>query len=139
MKKLEDIPKKQVFEVPEGYFDRLPGVIQTRIGKEKDTFEWSPVFRFGLRYALPVVAIVVAGLYFWPQPAESTEDLLASVDTSSLAAFIEESDISSDELLEDVSFTHGQVRSIEQNAMDEIMLNDQDAENLKDEFETDYF
>ena len=31
MKKLEDIPKKEIFDVPDGYFEKLPGKIQARI------------------------------------------------------------------------------------------------------------
>ena len=34
MKKLEEIPKKEVFKVPEGYFENLPGIIQARVAQQ---------------------------------------------------------------------------------------------------------
>ena len=40
MKKLEDIPKKQNFEVPEGYFEKLPGIIQSRVTQQHKEKSW---------------------------------------------------------------------------------------------------
>ena len=51
MKKLEDIPKQNIFEVPDGYFDKLPSVIQARIAKPEPKFWQLPAFR----YAMPLL------------------------------------------------------------------------------------
>ena len=59
MKKLDEIPKKSIFEAPEGYFDRLPGIIQARVSPlavgAKQGPQWMPYFFFGLKYALLVL------------------------------------------------------------------------------------
>ena len=139
MKNLENIPKKNVFEVPEGYFDSLPGIIQARITQEKP---FSIRYRvvYSLKYALPVLAIVLIAFFFWSKPAgQSTEDLLASVDSSSLVAYLEDSDISSDDLLESIPLQTEEVDAIQENSMDEIQANDLDLKTLRDEFGVDYF
>ena len=33
--KLEDLPQKEIFDVPEGYFEKLPGTIQARIAERQ--------------------------------------------------------------------------------------------------------
>ena len=139
MKNLENIPKKNVFEVPEGYFDSLPGIIQTRIAAEKP---YSMRYRVvcSLKYALPALAIVLIAFFFWSKPVgQSTEDLLASVDSSSLVAYLEDSDISSDDLLESIPLQTDEVDAIQENSMDEIQANDLDLKTLRDEFGVDYF
>ena len=64
MKKLEDIPKKNVFEVPDGYFDRLPGIIQARVSQEKPSFVWYS-WPVALRYALPVLLMMAVGIFWY--------------------------------------------------------------------------
>ena len=140
MKNLENIPKKHVFEVPEGYFDRLPGIIQARVSEEKRETLWTFPLRLSLRYALPVLAIAVAVFFFWNKPvSQPTEELLASIDSASLVAFLDDSDMSTDDLLESLSLDHEEADAIQQNYMDEIQTNDLDLKDLGDEFGVDYF
>lgn len=66
LSKLENTGK---FEVPEGYFDSLPGLIQNRISEEKSQFELIDFFRefFNLRIAVPAFVMLIAigaGWYF---------------------------------------------------------------------------
>ena len=70
VKKLEDIPKKNIYEVPEGYFDKLPGIIQSRVAKEETIRK--PFFVHSLRYAIPamVVAIVALAVLFFRGPPD---------------------------------------------------------------------
>ncbi len=139
MKKLDYIPKKNVFEAPDGYFDRLPGIIQSRVADDKESFSWAPIFRVGLRYALPVVIIVVAVLFYVKRTEPiSTEDLIASVDSASLAAFLDESDLSTDDLLESVPLDHNEAEAIQHQTIEEINLSDDDFEYLNDELGNDY-
>ena len=135
MKKLEDIPKKDFFQVPEGYFDRLPEIIQARVSEKETSQSWNPTLRFSLQYALPALALIVAAvLYFRTPEVLSTEDLLASVDTEQLVAYLDESDLNTDELLEGVDLDPDEVDAIQESSLDELELNDYDVESLSDRF-----
>ena len=140
MKKLEDIPKKNVFEVPEGYFDRLPNVIQSRVAAGKSESVWPTYLRLSLRYALPVLALGLA-LFFYSNrpPVASTEDLLANVDTASLVAFLDDTDVSTDDLLESVPLNQDEANAVEEGTLEEINVDADDIEYLKKEFGVDYF
>jgi hypothetical protein len=139
MKKLEDIPKKNVFEAPEGYFESLPGVIQARVAEGSRMPSWIPMFRVGLRYALPAVMIAIAAfLYLNRTGPLSAEDLIASMDSASLAAFLNESDLSTEDLLESVPLDHSEADAIQEQTIDDINLNEDDIEYLNDEIGNDY-
>jgi hypothetical protein len=103
MKKLDDIPQKSIFEVPEGYFDQLPMKILARLEKPERTRSVS-VWRFSLRYALPLVVIVFTLVYLLRPQSIETEELLASIADEHLVAFLDESEISESELLEAANF-----------------------------------
>jgi hypothetical protein len=140
MKKLDDIPKKNVFEVPDGYFDRLPGIIQARVAATKKEPLWAPYVRYSLKYALPAMVIGAAGLFFLKDGENLTaEELLATVDTVNLVAYLEESDLSSDDLLEVVPLDTDEADALEDRSMNEIKVNEADAEYLSNEFESDFF
>lgn len=98
MKKLDDIPKKHPFNVPDGYFDKMALTIQERVSKPvAKPAMWS----IGVRYALPAMLILIAlVIYFKPQPQRSAEELLAAVSTDALVEYLETSDLTTDELLD---------------------------------------
>lgn len=102
MKKLEDIPKKEIFNVPEGYFEKLPAAIQTRVAERSTTAQASIFVRYRLQYAIPVVLLMAFGIYWLNSPAEATDvnTLLASVNTEQMIAYLNESDISTEDLME---------------------------------------
>lgn len=129
MKKLEDIPKNHPFSVPDGYFDKLPGVIQARVAESAVKKQARPFFQYALRVAVPLAAMVVlAVLYFTPSTGNNYNDILASVDTEQLTAYLEESDITIDELLEVTELDEESVEAIEA----EVYFNGIDIENLSD-------
>jgi len=133
MKKLEEIPKIDIFKAPEGYFDKLPGIIQARVQKPEPAPLWRPAFRL----ALPAL-VLLAGLYwFWPGAGQSPEELLATIDDNHLAAYLEENDLNTDELLDGISINNAEADAIQENTMKEVMLNDD--EYLSTEFAEDYF
>jgi hypothetical protein len=90
MRKLEDIPKRTPFKVPEGYFDKLPTVIQARMGESRRT-RMTSVVSFSLKFALPVVALIVAGI-FWLRPDRSAMDQLEDIDTQQIALYLANTD-----------------------------------------------
>jgi hypothetical protein len=115
MKKLENIPKKEIFSVPDGYFDTLPGKIQTRISKEKPRYEQGFLFRYKLQYALPAVVLLAFGIYWFSNTSKATdaESLLASVQTEELMAYLSESDLTTEDILETVEFNATDLEQIE--------------------------
>jgi hypothetical protein len=140
MKRLEDIPKKDIFEAPEGYFDRLPGLIQARVAKPAADAPWILSFRMTLRYALPVLIVgVVSWLYLRLPAAPSAEDLIASVDSNNLVAYLEESDLTADDLLENIQLSDEDAEAIQSRSFDELPVNEEDAEYLSNEFGIDNF
>jgi hypothetical protein len=66
---LEDIEKKQVFEVPDQYFDNLSASIRRTINaKQPRIFSFSPV-SFSLALAA-MCLILIAGWYSWPKGSQ---------------------------------------------------------------------
>lgn len=133
MKKLEDIPKNHPFKVPEDYFDRLPAKIQSRITEESGVKETTPYFRYALQYALPVILIAIATVFYLrPTVQQDADSLLATVSTDELVAYLEQSEMTTDELLETMDFDSESVEAIESevyfnfdlegNTLDELTL-----------------
>ena len=144
MKKLDEIPKKSIFEAPEGYFDRLPGIIQARVSPlavgAKQGPQGMPYFFLGLKYAIPVLIVGAASFFFLNNPQTlSAEELIASVDSAHLVAYLEDSDLNSDDLLEIVPLNQEEAEAIQGSSIDELKINDEDVEYLSNEFGTDYF
>lgn len=113
MKKLEDIPKKQAFEAPEGYFEALPGIIQSRVARPESIsrrFSWKPA----LLYAMPVLLVAI-GLTWYMNSSNadnSPEQLLASIETIDIEAYLDESDMTTEELLDHINYDQIQVDSL---------------------------
>jgi hypothetical protein len=129
MKKLEDIPKKHPFNVPDGYFDRLPGIIQSRVAEKSEVKETRPYFRYAFQYALPVIALaIVAVIYLTPSTPQTIDAMLASVSTEELIVYLEESEITADELLESMDLNAENVEAIES----ELYFNFDELDNLNE-------
>ena len=136
MKKLEDIPKSDIFKVPDGYFDALPSIIQARVTKKEK--EWLPVFRLSLKYALPVV-VVAFGLFWFlnnGNGATTTEELLASISSDDLIEYIQDADISTEDLLESIDYTQINADSLELYDSN-VLMNPDDLTDILTEFETE--
>ena len=134
MKKLEDIPKKDVFKVPEGYFENLPTIIQSRVAAKSKEKAFFPGFSLALRYALPVVVLGVVG-YFWLGPKaeqQSAESILSTIETEDLVAYLNETDLTTDELLESVQLDANDVDELEGEIYGED-LTDENFEEILDE------
>jgi hypothetical protein len=87
--KLDDLPKKNIYQVPDRYFDQLPGRVMARV-REKESANnpvamlafWRQPF---LRAGLAALALVLTFIYLFtfksgqPQPGAGSEALLANV------------------------------------------------------------
>ena len=125
MKRLEDIPKKDIFKVPEGYFEDLPSIIQARVAGQKKERAFLPSFSYALRYALPVVILGAVG-YFWFNPSQpkTAESILATIETEDLVAYLNETDLTTDELLESVQLDANDVDQLEDEIYGEQLSNE---------------
>lgn len=134
MKKLEDIPKKNIFEAPEGYFDRLPGVIQARVARDTESRPSIAPFGLVVRYALPMLAIGLALFLIFREndPAGMPEDLLATVSDEQLAIYLVESDFSTEELLDNLDLV-----DFDTNALNEEIIDDGFDNELLEEYVED--
>lgn len=127
--KLEDIPKKEIFTTPDGYFDMLPGVIQGRVTKQARTTR--PAWQYSVRYALPAVLFVAAGI-LWYTRETSAQDILAGVATEELISYLEESEgLSTEELLDTNLLDAEDAQSIEQEVYN-LDLSDDVLDALED-------
>jgi len=134
MKKLEDIPKKEIFTVPDEYFDKLPGIIQSRVAESKR--DRKPALRYVFQYGLPAVTLIVLALWFFkPESANnSAETILASLETEELIAYLRETDITTDELLEQVTFDDEDAQQIQEEVYN-LNLDEIDLENIADDLD----
>ena len=132
MKKLDEIPKKQVFNVPDGYFDKLPGIIQARIAEPKT--ENKTAWNFALRYALPTVVLLVVGIVWNNQSHKvvNAEQLLSSIQTEDLVAYINDSEITTDELLSDIQLDEEDADAIRGHVFDSNLENESLDDILKE-------
>ena len=130
MKKLEDIPKQNIFEVPDGYFDKLPLVIQARIAKPEPKFWQLPAFR----YAMPAAALFLVAIFWWnTQSNASLEDQLSEIQTEQLLAYLESSDISAEYLTEDVSWSETDLNELEETVFSTMEFSDTELEQMANE------
>ncbi|MEN8250854.1 MAG: hypothetical protein ABFS32_18120 [Bacteroidota bacterium] len=133
---LDKLPKKQLYTVPDGYFEDLPGVIQNRVTARSEvesapSFTWSPV----LKFALPVAALVMMLVYFavrFDNNDINIEAMIADIPTEELVDYLAESDISTDELLSLIDIDELDVDGMIED--DAELLNNDDLDVIMEEF-----
>ena len=79
--KLEDIPKRTMYQVPEGYFDRLPMRVMDRIaGPEQAPTPWHAALWRPLRMAVaPLMLLLVLGVVYVLNMQSESEKHMASL------------------------------------------------------------
>ena len=137
MKKLEDIPKKEIFNTPEGYFDKLPAIIQARVATRHSNTT-STVFIFSLKYVLPFMILFVIGFLWFSKSNQPTDvdGIIAAVQTEDLVAYLDESDITTEEVIESADFSTTDIHEIENEIykLDSTNGNSKNARNEIDWF-----
>ena len=140
--KLDDIKKKNIYTVPDKYFDQLPTRIQSRVNDKKSVLGVPLNWKLALKVAMPVVAVVMILFYFgiatMSNSTLSSEELLAQVHTDDLIAYLETTDITTDEIIEEVDFTNIELDFYENGPiMQDIELNNEEIDALLDEYGID--
>lgn len=130
MKKLEDIPKKDLFKAPDGYFDKLPGIIQARVAKPEPESIWVPV----LKFALPVLALVTVGVFWFSNPTvQNVETELAGINTEQLIAYLDNTEVVWEETETDSDWSEDDLLELEDRVYSTFGSDGSDLE-LLDEF-----
>lgn len=134
MKKLEDIPKQNIFNVPEGYFDQLPQVIQSRISKPKPEFWKLPVFR----YSVSMATLIIIGFTWWNLQKEVTiEDQLGKIETDQLIAYLDDADVTSEFLTEEFSWSENDLNELEESVFSTMDYSISDLDLIESEINID--
>lgn len=135
MNKLEKIPKKQIYTVPEGYFDNLPSTIQARVAADNTQPAFRITWAASLKYALPALLIAVAGLFWLQQEQPTIDEELDGMAASQLAFNLTDNDLTTDELIESVNWSMEDVDLLEENVFASLADTDEDIDLLIDGYE----
>ena len=106
--RLEDIEKRQVFnKPPDGYFDKLPAIIQSKTSGVKSTRRvyWVTLLKLAPAAALLVLIVFYSGLLKDQEVVPQFEQILAEVSNEDIIWYLEELDLTNDEILEAVDVT----------------------------------
>lgn len=140
--KLEDIKKKNIYSVPDKYFDRLPEIIQSRVNEKKPVLGLSLNWSLAFKVAAPALALVLILFYFGISTTDnstlSSDELLAQVSADDLIAYLGTTDITIDEILEELDLSNIELDFYEEGPiMQDMDLNDKEIEALFDEYGID--
>lgn len=131
--KLDDIPRKNIYRVPEDYFEKLPGIIQSRVSRQQ---EKRPFFLATLHYSLPALVIILLAvfwIYRFDGKTLGPDETLANIETEALIAYLDNAEITTDELLESFGLTNEDADEIESSVYD-FDLDEDDLEIWMDEY-----
>lgn len=104
MKKLEEIPKKEIFKAPEGFFENLPHQIRQRIDSEPDP-NW--LYRHkGVVVAFAsfiLLAVSLITFYSVRNTENGIQNQLSSISQEELVEYLENSNLSVVDIAENVN------------------------------------
>ena len=139
MKKLDDIPKKNIFEVPEGYFERLPGIIQTRTSASSPSPVGIPSWSRALRYAIPVVLLIGAGIFWYQNNSLSSrvnvQAELGTIQSDQLAAYLDDHELTTEDLVETVTWSSDDLNDLENAVYSGLDVPHRQLEEILDEYD----
>jgi hypothetical protein len=139
--KLEDIKKKNIYSVPNRYFDQLPARIQSRVQEKKSVFGFTLDWSLAFKLAVPALALVFILFYFGVSTnysGQSAEELLAQVSTDDLIAYLETTDITTDEIIDELDLSNIVLDFYEDGPiMQDMDMNDAEIDALLDKYGID--
>lgn len=138
--KLDDIKKKNIYSTPDRYFDQLPARIQNRVTK-KQVFGFSFSWNLILKVASPALAVFLIVFYININKNGNelnAEDLLSQIETEDLIAYLVTTDISTEEIIEELDLSFINLDFNEDGLiMQNMDMDDDDIEMLLDEYGID--
>ena len=136
MKKIEDIPKTNLFEIPNGYFERLPLEIMTRIERKQQETKPQLIYILALRYALPVLIFITVAFFLFRNTQTTTftsNQLLSQISSDELVNYLDEIEITNDDFLNSIDLEQINSDSLNNQTMN-LNLNEKDVEELSNEY-----
>ena len=139
--KLEEIKKKNIYTVPDKYFDQLPTRIQSRVNEKKPVFGILSSWKLVLKVAAPAFVVILMLFYIGVEnynSIQTPENILAQVSTDDLIAYLGTTDLTTEDIIEEIDFS-----TINLNFEDEgpiiqgIEMDAQDLDILFDEYGID--
>ena len=128
--RLEDIEKQQVFtKPPDGYFEKLPGIIQAKTANKSRTGAktfWLTALKLAPVAGLLVFIALYSGVFNSQDSGPGLEDVLSEVSTEDIIWYLEELDITNDEIFEEVDL---KALSLEIDDMRNPLLESMDIED----------
>jgi hypothetical protein len=124
MENNDKLPRRNIFIVPDNYFDSMESEIRKKISKpEKSLY----AFFFSTRFRLAMVAsVVVFAIMFFLLPNETPADpeaLLAGVSDEELSRYLEENTLpESDDILYFNEYNEEDILTIELNSINDSIL-----------------
>ena len=133
--RLEDIPKKPPFRVPDKYFLELTQDIQARIAKK----QWVPSGQLKWALAGSLVIALLFLIILKPSSNQLTaEDLLAQVSEQDLIDYLDMNDFTESELLEGLSEDEIDQLWMEDESLGDLDIDEEDIDELLMDYETDF-
>jgi hypothetical protein len=127
MKKLEDLSRNNIFKVPDGYFEKLPAIIQSRVATPERKVWLTPF----LKMAMPGAIIVLLVTIWITSPSgNSIEEQLSEIKTEELLAYLDESELSIELLTEEISLNETELTGLEEDVFSAMEPLDIRAEEL---------
>lgn len=137
---IETLKRKNIHDVPDGYFDELPLRIQSRITDEQESRK--PVFISRMQLTWSLTAAIVIFVIGWiVHPTNETdfgspEQLLAEIESEYLIEYLYEENISTEEILASVdeTFLFDEMTEIESESLDGD-FSDEELESIYSEMD----
>ena len=139
--RLEDIKKSQVFTAPpEGYFDKLPGILQARTANKTvktARFYWVGALKLIPAAAAIVLIVLYSGLLNQKESAPGFEEMLSEVTSDDILQYLEELDLTSEEILDEVDLRVLSLgfEDLEDPLIDNLDIEDETLLQLYDDFD----
>ena len=141
--KLDKIPKKEIFIVPEDYFQNLSLKIQARVLKRDTSFNLAINWKYAFA-SFAMLFITIFTLIFKNEPASNIRQLLCDANSKELILYLELNDIYQDNYNYDLKISDEFYNEIINNNfdMDLKILEEEifymDMEDLPDEYLEDF-
>jgi len=130
--------KKNIYKVPDDYFEKLPQIIQSKAVQPSKVKERG--FVYALRYAVPVILVIIVALVTLTNRTSDKQvdvpEMLAEVSTDDLIEFLSETDITTDEILAeiDLSTLEFEFEEDETDLFDSESITTEELDELLDDF-----